>query len=70
MILCATYQKPVIYLLTTDAIDSLIQKKLKLLGATEVDGSPNAINHEFHELTGYLCELQDEIECKRLGFYG
>ena len=70
MILWATYSKPVVYLLTTDAIDSLIQKQWQLLGATEADGSPNAINHEIHELTGYLCELQDEIECKRLGFYG
>ena len=70
MILSATYPKPVFYLLTTDAIESLIQKKMKLLGATESDGSYTAVSHEFNELTGYLCELQDEIECKRLGFYG
>lgn len=70
MILCATYPKPVFYLLTTDAIDSLIQKKMKLLGATESDGSYTAVSHELNELAGYLCELQDEIECKKLEFYG
>ena len=62
MILCATYPKPVFYLLTTDAIESLIQKKMKLLGVTESDGSYTAVSHEFNELTGYLCELQDELE--------
>ena len=64
MILCATYQKPVIYLLTTGAIESLIQKKMKLLGATESDGSYTAVSHELNELAGYLCELQDEIAVK------
>ena len=64
MILCATYPKPVFYLLTTDAIESLMQKRLRLLGTTESDGSYTAVSHELNELAGYLCELQDELAVK------